>query len=294
MNFYETLGVSRNSEPEVIEAAYRALMKKYHPDRWQGDEAAAEPRAKLINEAFATLRDPDRRRAYDKLNPPQSRGPTKKPRKTAKPAARPTGRQTVRHRVRVQRFAPVPRARSRRSPTGDQMVPAMTIVACLGLMAMITLASRGPSEAQLTAIGPVAMPRVEASLLSGGRKQIACITNKTAKQVKYTLYWGGTSGRQYALDPGYYIIHSSSFSAAPLVEFFDNEGGEPTRHVVKSAVTIGGRPTCQTNNSFQDKAQDSTNRSGEDRLGLYADERVETSPTDPSFVETKLDATPHS
>jgi len=167
------------------------------------------------------------------------------------------------------------------------MVPAMSIVACLGLMALIALASRGASEAQLTAIGPVAMPRVEASLLSGGRKQTACITNKTSKRVNYTLYWGGTIGRQYALDPGYYMIHSSPFRAAPLVEFFDNDGGEPARHVVKSAVTRGRAQTCQPNNSFQYKALDSTNWSGEDRYSLYGDERVEVAPTGPSFVKNQ-------
>jgi hypothetical protein len=303
MNYYETLGVSRNSEPEVIEAAYRALMKKYHPDLWRGDEATAEPRAKLINEAFATLRDSDRRRAYDKLIPRETQPrPVKKRRKPAKPAVRTTDTHPGRHRVRVQRFATPGRPPRSRSSAYEPSVPAMIIVACVGLMAMIALASRGPSEAQLTAIGPVAMPKVEASLLTGGRKQTACITNKTTKRVNYTLFWGGTSGRQYSLDPGYYMIHSSPFSAPPLVEFFDNDGGEPTRNVVKSAITRGGAPSCQPNNSFQYKALDSTNWSGEDRYGLYGDEHVETlpavetppavetAPANRSFAESRWDA----
>ncbi len=184
MNFYETLGVSRNSEPEVIEAAYRALMKKYHPDLWRGDPAVAETRAKEINEAFATLRDATRRRAYDRREPPEAPKPTKTRRKTAKPAASPVQRQPHRHRTRVQQFAKSVRAASRASPY-DPQAPALGIVACLGLMALIALASRGPSEAQLTSIGPVPARPVQASLLSGGRKQRVCITNKTSKRVDY-------------------------------------------------------------------------------------------------------------
>lgn len=64
-NFYEVLGVSVSSEQEVIDAAYRALMKKYHPDRFKGDAAEADRRAKLINEAYAHLRDPAKRSEYD-------------------------------------------------------------------------------------------------------------------------------------------------------------------------------------------------------------------------------------
>jgi DnaJ-class molecular chaperone len=61
---YQTLNVSIDAEIVVIEAAYRALMKKYHPD--QGAQAReGAPSAADINEAFAVLRDPQRRAAYD-------------------------------------------------------------------------------------------------------------------------------------------------------------------------------------------------------------------------------------
>ena len=283
MNYYETLGVSRNSEAEVIEAAYRALMKKYHPDLWRGDPAAAETRAKLINEAFATLRDPSRRRAYDRLHAPDAPRPTKPRRKPVKATpVRTKERQPASHRARVQRFAKSVRAASRASPY-DPQAPALGIIACLGLMALIALASRGPSEAQLTSIGPVAARPVQAALLSGGRKQRVCITNKTSKRVDYSLYWGGTAGRQFALDPGYYMIHSSAYSAAPLVEFFDDDGGEPVRHVVKALVTKSDPQACKPNYSFQYKGLDSTRWSGEDRYGLYGDERVEAAPPKPPF-----------
>ena len=62
-DYYEILGVSPNSETEVITAAYKALMKKYHPDTNKSDDAAAK--AQEINEAYETLKDPELRRQYD-------------------------------------------------------------------------------------------------------------------------------------------------------------------------------------------------------------------------------------
>ena len=65
-DFYAILGISTNAEIEVINAAYRAMAKKYHPDVYQGDKKFAEQKIKDINEAFETLSDADKRRSYDK------------------------------------------------------------------------------------------------------------------------------------------------------------------------------------------------------------------------------------
>lgn len=62
-DYYEILGVSPNSETEVIAAAYKVLMKKYHPDTNKSYDAAAK--AQEINEAYETLKDPELRRQYD-------------------------------------------------------------------------------------------------------------------------------------------------------------------------------------------------------------------------------------
>src|SRR5207253_7203444 len=65
---YTVLQVHPGADSEVIDAAYRQLMKKYHPDV-AGDDprkvAHHHQRAKAINEAYAILRDPVRRRVYD-------------------------------------------------------------------------------------------------------------------------------------------------------------------------------------------------------------------------------------
>ncbi|MEA2998539.1 MAG: hypothetical protein QOK17_372 [Sphingomonadales bacterium] len=61
---YDTLNVSPDAELVVIEAAYRALMKKYHPD--QGAAAGGEASAADINQSYAVLRDAGRRAEYDR------------------------------------------------------------------------------------------------------------------------------------------------------------------------------------------------------------------------------------
>ena len=63
-NYYDILGVGKNATPDEIKAAYRKLAMKYHPDRNQGDEAAAE-KFKEVNEAHETLSDQQKRAAYD-------------------------------------------------------------------------------------------------------------------------------------------------------------------------------------------------------------------------------------
>ena len=61
---YEILQVSRNAEPEVIEAAYRRLARKYHPDI--NNESYSSDRMLRINWAYDILSDPIRRSRYDR------------------------------------------------------------------------------------------------------------------------------------------------------------------------------------------------------------------------------------
>ena len=63
-DYYAILQVHPRAEPEVIEAAYRRLSRKYHPD--VSGEADAGQRMRELNEAFEVLSDPARRRAYDR------------------------------------------------------------------------------------------------------------------------------------------------------------------------------------------------------------------------------------
>ena len=61
---YTILQVDPSAEQEVIEAAYRRLSRKYHPD--VNDSPEASDRMRAINQAYATLSDPRRRVIYDR------------------------------------------------------------------------------------------------------------------------------------------------------------------------------------------------------------------------------------
>ena len=65
-NYYEILDVDRHASQEVIEKAYRALAKKYHPALQQGakQQEYAE-KMKIINQAYDVLSDDIKRQQYD-------------------------------------------------------------------------------------------------------------------------------------------------------------------------------------------------------------------------------------
>jgi hypothetical protein len=66
---YETLGVASEATPDAIRAAYVRIAKAHHPDRRHHQDPARRAEAdavmKSANEAWAVLRNPDRRREYD-------------------------------------------------------------------------------------------------------------------------------------------------------------------------------------------------------------------------------------
>ncbi len=65
-DYYETLGVTRGAGDTALKTAYRKLAMQHHPDR-NPDNAAAEQKFKDISEAYAVLRDADKRAAYDRF-----------------------------------------------------------------------------------------------------------------------------------------------------------------------------------------------------------------------------------
>ena len=64
-DYYATLGLDRNASPADIKKTYRKLARKFHPDVTK--EPDGEARFKEVAEAYETLKDHDKRAAYDQL-----------------------------------------------------------------------------------------------------------------------------------------------------------------------------------------------------------------------------------
>jgi curved DNA-binding protein CbpA len=97
-NYYQILQVDTAAEPEIINAAYKRLSIKYHPDT--NKSADATRRMQEINEAYKVLNDPASREDYDlylkseTLSEDPGNGNGYHPEETAPPAeVHPTGPQ---------------------------------------------------------------------------------------------------------------------------------------------------------------------------------------------------------
>lgn len=64
-NHYLTLNLNENATSEQIKSAYISLMKKYHPDLYQGDKVFAEEMSTKINNAYTILSCEKTKQDYD-------------------------------------------------------------------------------------------------------------------------------------------------------------------------------------------------------------------------------------
>ncbi|MGE5247354.1 MAG: molecular chaperone DnaJ [Verrucomicrobiota bacterium] len=65
-DYYEVLGVARESSPQEIKSAYRRLAHEHHPDKAKGNRESEE-KFKEIAEAYSVLSDPEKRSRYDRF-----------------------------------------------------------------------------------------------------------------------------------------------------------------------------------------------------------------------------------
>ncbi|MGI9405444.1 MAG: molecular chaperone DnaJ [Hyphomicrobiaceae bacterium] len=65
-DYYDVLGVNKGANEKELKSAFRKLAKEYHPDR-NPDDTNAEIKVKEIGEAYETLKDPQKRAAYDQF-----------------------------------------------------------------------------------------------------------------------------------------------------------------------------------------------------------------------------------
>ena len=63
-DYYEVLGVNKNSNQDQIKTAYRKLAIKFHPDKNPGDKTAEE-KFKEASEAYHVLSNSERKQNYD-------------------------------------------------------------------------------------------------------------------------------------------------------------------------------------------------------------------------------------
>lgn len=64
-NHYDRLGVKPTASPQEIRRAYRDMSKLYHPDTTQLAPEVATEKFQILNEAYATLSNPEKRLAYN-------------------------------------------------------------------------------------------------------------------------------------------------------------------------------------------------------------------------------------
>ena len=65
-DYYELLELNKNASEDTIKKVFRMLIKKNHPDLFEGKEKeVAEEKVKMLNEAYATLIDKEKRKSYD-------------------------------------------------------------------------------------------------------------------------------------------------------------------------------------------------------------------------------------
>ena len=64
-DYYATLGVAKDASADDIKKAYRKLARKYHPD--VSKETDAKEKFQDVSEAYETLKDAEKRAAYDQL-----------------------------------------------------------------------------------------------------------------------------------------------------------------------------------------------------------------------------------
>ena len=68
VDYYVELGVPKAATPSEIRQAFKALARRYHPDR-NPDDISTQERFQRITEAYEVLSDPEKRQQYDRLGP---------------------------------------------------------------------------------------------------------------------------------------------------------------------------------------------------------------------------------
>ena len=66
-NYYKLLEIDPKSDQQTVKQAYLAKIKEWHPDKNPDRAAEAEEKTKVLNQAYHVLKDPERRKNYDRM-----------------------------------------------------------------------------------------------------------------------------------------------------------------------------------------------------------------------------------
>jgi DnaJ-class molecular chaperone len=128
-DYYSVLGVSSSADEVALGAAYRTLLKKYHPDVYRGSREKAESKTREIVEAYDTLRDSAKRRVYDATRVGRRRqNAGRRPSRSASDVF------MAGAAFRSNRNASSNRTQSNRQPYGPKALWPLLIVGILGLI----------------------------------------------------------------------------------------------------------------------------------------------------------------
>lgn len=66
-NYYQLLGVDPGADQQTIKQAYLSRIKAWHPDKNPDRTEVAEEKTKALNQAYQILKDPEKRKHYDRM-----------------------------------------------------------------------------------------------------------------------------------------------------------------------------------------------------------------------------------
>jgi curved DNA-binding protein CbpA len=164
---YAALGILPTADSEVIAAAYRALVKKFHPDTGAQKGTASAERFRAVQEAYELLSDPKRRRDYDEAR--TQRLPPPEPEAAPAPSAEPAKPRRARpvEAVQLPPAAAVP-PDWRRPPARPRNIGFVALIAVLMLAVaagafLLTLPEAEPpsSSAPTASVTPEAEPSAQ-------------------------------------------------------------------------------------------------------------------------------------
>ncbi|MBN1304959.1 MAG: DnaJ domain-containing protein [Anaerolineales bacterium] len=167
VDLYKTLQVDPSAEPEVIEAAYKRLARKYHPDVNNSSDAIS--RMQDINKAYKILSDPSKRLQYDtsrKEKVTEDKKPEKSEQKTTSAqSAEEYRRQREKENLKSHKPPYNQRQEAKEEPTqpkqpkttGVDLLPIIVVIVVFTIL--ICIATMCSSKSETAPVIPTNIPR---------------------------------------------------------------------------------------------------------------------------------------